>query len=451
MKLPRIQLPAKPHYINLAQHTDFFALFQKIQRCFSTCFFCESLGEVSAAARYSIIGFAPLHIIRAKENILFFDGQEYRVDNPYEALRAIMPQDCLSRQYVGGLFGYMSYEAVNYLESGANVKIHPLFDQFLFGVYTDGLILDKATGQLSYFYYGENRADMIVALLKGVAAKMSAPAVLELGDTMNKERHRQAVLGVLEEIRAGRTFQCEVGFKSEYEINGSALPLYERLRETNPSPYMFYFQYGDLTLLGASPELLLKVSDGKIETVPLAGTIQRGADDEEDRRLARALLNDQKERAEHMMLVDLARNDVGRVARFGTVKIESLMDILKLTYVQHISSTVTGILRQDADMFEALKCLMPGGVLTGAPKIESMKIIDANEPEARGPYGGAVGYFGFNGDCVFTIPIRSLFIKGRYGYTQTCSGIVYDSDPDKEYEEIKNKLAGLRLALKSFL
>jgi len=203
-------------------------------------------------------------------------------------------------------------------------------------------------------------------------------------------------------------------------------------------------------IIGASPELLFRLRDGEMETFPLAGTARRGADAIEDMQLARELLNDPKEIAEHNMLVDLHRNDLGRVARYGTVKVRSLMDIKRFSHVQHISSEIVGILNEKEDMFSALASNFPAGTLSGAPKIEAIKIINELESDPRGPYGGAVGQFGFNGDCTFAIPIRSVFINGEDGYVQTCGGNVYDSNPADEYQEIERKLSAMRSVLASF-
>jgi anthranilate synthase component 1 len=188
-----------------------------------------------------------------------------------------------------------------------------------------------------------------------------------------------------------------------------------------------------------------------METFPLAGTAGRGKDAAEDTRLARRLLNDPKEIAEHNMIVDLHRNDIGRVARFGTVKVRSLMDIKRYSHVQHISSEIVGIIDEKHDMFSALASNFPAGTLTGAPKIEAMKIIDDLESDGRGPYGGAVGHFSFNGDCTFAIPIRTVFANGEEAYVQTCGGNVYDSNPDDEYQEIMRKFAGTKKVLDRFI
>ena len=471
--LPKIRLPQKPLYQKVELKVDFFEWFKLIEDNFEYCFLLESLGDQNFDARYSIIGFAPASLIKAKDWILYitkpnlpeifepvnsFDQVDFELKltdlNPYWSLREMVPQDIISRNYAGGLVGYLSYESVNYLEPKLNLRTHPDFHQFQFGLYTDGLIYDQMTGEVSYFYYHQPRLEQVLNLLHQKPRTKSLK-VQFLGHTLSPTEHRRVVLETMEEIKAGNSFQCEVGFKSKYLFEGdNYLAIYEKLRQVNPSPYMFYCKFGSEILLGASPELLFRTRNREIETVPLAGTIRRGQTPEEDRELAKELLNNPKEIAEHNMLVDLHRNDIGKVATFGSVKVRRLMEIKKFSHVQHISSEIVGILRDGEDMFTGLASLFPGGVLSGAPKIETIKIIARNENEPRGPYGGALGQFGFNGNCTFCIPIRSLFIKQEgsqaRAYTQTCSGIVFDSDPDKEYQEIINKLEAMRKVLDTF-
>lgn len=447
---PKIELPKKPEYVKCAQDIDVFELFQKIETRFENCFLLESLGEYSNTSRYSVIGFDPQNIIRAKQNKLIIDDKQYQAQNPYYALREVIPQNHIARQYAGGLVGYISYEAVNYFEPVLNVKAHPDFDQFMFGVYADGLVLDKMTGEIFYFFYERNRLDLVKQIICS-GYKRPDLKVKSLGYSLTKEEHKKGVEKIKEEIKSGNTFQCQLGFKANYLVEGDALQIYEKLRQVNPSPHMFYIKFGDVKLIGASPELLFRLQEGEMETFPLAGTTNRGKTLIEDMRLARKLLNDPKERAEHNMLVDLHRNDIGRVAEFGSVRVKRLMEIKKFSHVQHISSEITGKLKRGEDMFSALASNFPAGTLSGAPKIESIKIIDQVESEPRGPYGGAVGQFGFNGDCTFAIPIRSLFIRGGKGYTQASGGIVYDSKADKEYEEIQKKLAAMSRVLEDFI
>ena len=445
--LPKIHIGQKPTYIKVAQDVDFFALFQKIEREFENCFIFESLGEGGHLSRYSLIGFDPKHILSTDGKHFVLDGKAFNVDNPYYALREVVPQNAISRNYAGGLIGYISYEAVNLFEPSLSVKASKHFELFKFGAYLDGIVFDKVTNELYYFYYDKNRLELIKKIMRKTLQKATITTKF-IRDTLSRKEHAAIVERVKEEIRTGNTFQCEVGFKSEFEIVGDRLGIYKKLRKVNPSPFMYYLKFGQQIIIGASPELLFRLKDGDMETFPLAGTIKRGKNKEEDAKFARDLLNDPKEIAEHNMLVDMARNDLGRVAKFATVKVRSLMDIKKFSHVQHISSEITGIIRDDEDMFSGLAANFPMGTGSGTPKIETIKIIARNEPTARGPYSGAIGHFGFNGDCTFALPLRSLFISGSYAYAQTSSGIVYDSIASREYDEVERKLAAMKEVLK---
>jgi|28_taG_2_1085356.scaffolds.fasta_scaffold00033_52 anthranilate synthase component 1 len=457
-----IDIPSKPQRIKLTQDIDFFALFKRIESAFDTCYLLESLGEDSHISRHHAIGFDPVTTIAAidRNTLAITDNKtaettRYQTDNPYQLLRAITPQHVIARDQSGGLVGYLGYDCVNFFEPSLTAKASEDFEPFKFGVYLDGLTLDKMTGEIFYFYYPtdqqSNRIEQIKALLDEPVPSYEAPTVEFLGDGMSQEEHAKVVMQVKEDIISGRIFQCEVGFKSKYRIAGDKMPIYEKLRAVNPSPHMYFMKFAQQCIIGASPELLFRLRQGEMETYPLAGTAKRGVDVVEDRKLARALLNDDKEIAEHNMLVDLHRNDIGRVARFGTVKVRSLMDIKRFSHVQHISSEIVGILHPDEDMFSALASNFPAGTLSGAPKVEAIKVINELEPDGRGAYGGALGSFNFNGDCIFAIPIRSLFISGESAYAQTCGGNVYDSNPADEYLEIQRKLSAMKVVLDSFM
>ena len=454
--LPKIKIPRKPTYIRITHSCDFFEIFKKIEKLYEHCFLLESLGEESYISRHSLIGFDPEKIITANNNILTIterDGSscDYKCDNPYYSLREIVPQNIISRKYAGGLIGYLGYDAMNYFEPCLSIQNSELFDAFKFGLYTDGIFLDKMTDEVFYFYYTENRIEKINQIM---AMDYQGDGDLEVsitGDTMTKEQHRNAVDMVKTDIIDGKVFQCEVGFKTRLRINGDTIRIYQSLRDINPSPQMYFVKFNEQKLIGASPELLFRLRQGEMETYPLAGTTKRGKDETEDRGFARTLLNDPKEIAEHNMIVDLHRNDIGRVAQFGTVKVRSLMDIKRFSHVQHISSEIVGIMSDQDDMFSALASNFPAGTLTGAPKIEAMKIINELETDGRGPYGGAVGHFGFNGDCTFAIPIRTVFANGENAYVQTCGGNVYDSNAEDEYEEIQRKFAGTKKVLDQFI
>lgn len=444
------QLTSKPQFVRLDVNIDFFEVFKLIEQNTNQSFLFESLGEHSNANRYSVIGFDPEHTIFAKGKSLTHDGQVIEVDNPYYYLRNFFPNKITdSEHFIGGLVGYIAYDAITYFEPSLSVKLHPDFDQFKFGFYTDGLVYDKLTGEMKYFYHAHNRIEKIKKIINKKSKKYSL-TVKYVKDGLSKEDHKSAVSNIISEIKAGNTFQSQLGFKRHYQFTGDHIAVYEKLRTINPSPYMFYIKNEESTLMGSSPELLFKLHQKHMESFPLAGTVKRGKNEKEDQGFARQLLNDPKEVAEHNMLIDLHRNDIGRVAEFGTVRVQKLKDIKKFSHVQHISSEIVGTLKKGEDMFSALASNFPAGTLSGAPKIESMKIIDRIEQEPRGPYGGAVGYFGFDGNCSFCIPIRSLFISKDKGFIQASGGIVYDSKPELEYQEIQNKLRPLDQVLQSF-
>ena len=456
MELPKFKLARRPKQSVVACDIDFFTLFKVIEKRFEHCFLLESLGEESHISRYSVLGFDPeLRFVANGNTLVCTDrsgqSESYASNNPYYLLREIIPQDVLTRGYIGGLTGYLGYDAMNYFEPSLKVQKSDAFDAFHFGLYKDGLILDKMTNEVTYFCYEDDRSELVHDLIHTQYEGNQALCIRHEGDTMSRDDHRQAVASVKKDIINGKIFQCEVGFKTRFTINGDTINIYERLRETNPSPQMYYVKFGDQKIIGASPELLFRLRQGEMETYPLAGTTKRGENEVEDRKLARALLNNPKEIAEHNMIVDLHRNDIGRVAKFGTVKVRNLMDIKRFSHVQHISSEIVGIMDEKEDMFSALASNFPAGTLTGAPKIEAMKIIDQLEDSGRGPYGGAVGHFSFNGDCTFAIPIRTVFINQENAYVQTCGGNVFDSNADDEYEEIQRKFAGTRRVLEEFM
>jgi anthranilate synthase component 1 len=434
-----------PQYLPIGTKLEVFEVFRRIEKEFDNCFFLESLGENAKDARYSCIGFDPEQVIEPPSTGA--DGSSYY------GMREFIPKDYqTAHKFSGGLVGYLGYDAVPLLEPSLNIKPHKNFPRFLFGLYTDGLLYDKTTGTLSYFHHSKDRSGMVKKMIKDTkAGKPQRLKMVKAGESMSEKQHSEAVREVAEEIRKGNTFQCQIGFKRNFEVKGDALQLYKQLREINPSPHMYYLKFGSRVIIGASPELLLNTNSGIMESYPLAGTIKRGDSAEEDMQLARRLLSDPKELAEHSMLVDLHRNDLGKVARLGTVRVSKLMEIKRFSHVQHISSEVTGLISPAEDSFSALAAAFPAGTLTGTPKIESMKIIERLENNPRGPYGGAIGYFGFDGNCKMAIPIRSIFIAGNEAYTQASGGIVWDSTPQGEYREIQNKLAAMQKAAEPFM
>lgn len=448
-------LKKKPAVVNLGDRIDYLKLYYVLKQKYEASYLFESLILPKQQDRYYAIGFDPLYVFSAKGDELTIKGpgnsEVIKTSEPYRKLRSFLPKLPAASRYQGGLIGYFGYEAANYFEPALHLEEHPDFPTFELGLYTDGLVYDSETEELEYYTFHKDRSSGIKKLiseLKEVEIPTVVHSVNRKGFSIKKSEYLSIIEKTLIEIRKGNSFQVEVGLRSDYKIKGDKFAIYNRLREVNPSPYMFYMHFYAREIFGASPELVVSSSDGRILTTPTAGTARRGQTKQEDKKLARKLLNDSKELAEHAMLVDLHRNDISKVSKYGSVKVSELMHILKFKYVQHICSDVVGELREDKDSFDLLAAITPCGVLTGAPKIETMKIIARNEAHPRGPYGGAVGRFSFNGDCAFAMPIRSLFCAGDYCYSQACGGVVFDSDPEKEYDEVVAKLTGIEKTIK---
>jgi len=456
----------KPYQVHIADDINFYKLYTYLKQHHTHSYFFESLSHPRHQDRYHTIGFDPAVILTAKGPTLTLSGPpanmerffgvkgqtefSLELDNPYNFLQTNFKFDHFATAHQGGLVGYFSHDAMNYFEKSIQVRPHENFATFKLGLYLDGLLYDTTRGSLYYYTYDQDRSDQVRQYIKdsqSFETPRTLDQVLFLGNSVSKEEFIGYVNKTKDKIRRGFSFQAEVGFKSQYNIQGDKIAIYDLLREINPSPYMYYVNFGDETLLGASPEILVSCRNGHILTTPTAGTTTRGQTPEEDTRLARALLNDPKEIAEHNMLVDLHRNDIARVARTGSVRIDDLMYIIKFSHVQHIVSNVVGDLAEGKDAYDALSTILPGGVVTGAPKIETVKIIEENESLPRGPYGGAVGRFSLSGDCDFCLPLRSIFCYKDDCYAQTCAGIVYDSQPEKEYSEVISKLAAMKQTL----
>ncbi len=313
--------------------------------------------------------------------------------------------------------------------------------------------VDRDDPALSY-QIACRRVDRLVERLQQGVADLQLTDIVPEGDTQRAYRsnfepraYEAAVEKCKEYIRAGDIFQVVLSQRLETETTARPFDIYRTLRVVNPSPFMFYLKAGPLALVGSSPEIMVRVEDDRVTIRPLAGTRPRGKTEEEDERLAAELLADPKERAEHIMLVDLGRNDVGRVARFGTVQLSDVMAIERYSHVMHICSNVTGRLRPGMSALDALRACLPAGTLSGAPKIRAMEIIDELEPHRRGPYGGAVGYVDFCGNMDTCIALRTMVLKGQTVYLQAGAGIVADSVPASERQETLNKAMGLLRAL----
>ena len=378
--------------------------------------------------------------------------------------------------FVGGAVGYAGYDTVRYVE---NLPNPPQDDRKLpdlsFAFYDHMIVFDnvqKTVIVVVLANLGEGKGPKTETQLKGAyeeacrrvdrfVAKLSTPTEsltptdiavageshLAFKSNFTQPQFEDAVRKCVEYIRAGDIFQVVLSQRLAIPLTADPFEVYRTLRVVNPSPFMFFLRTPKCTLVGSSPEILVRVVDGKVTVRPLAGTRRRGKTEEEDQRLAEELLADPKERAEHVMLVDLGRNDVGRVAQFGSVEISDVMVIERYSHVMHITSNVTGQLTDDRDAFDALAACLPAGTVSGAPKVRAMEIIDELEPHRRGPYGGAVGYIDFAGNMDTCIALRTMVIQNGTAYIQAGAGIVADSVPEREYEETLNKARGLLKAI----
>ncbi len=425
-----------------------FQIYNKISRNYSHSFLFESLTGPEVLAETSVMGFDPKIILKGysdKVEILRGgDTETIQTTDPFQELKKLLGKtDDQSYRYLGGAVGVVNYDAIRLVEDipDTHNSPQPLME---FGIYDDGILYDNLHKKLFYFYHDENRFDKL---------KMNGDTFgdfhsSEVTPNMDKEQFSEIVNKAKKLIHDGDIFQVVLSRKFEFENNGDNLTLYKTLRKLNPSPYMYHLKQGSKTIIGASPEMLVRITDDKVETFPIAGTRKITDDEEKNKQLANELLHDEKELAEHTMLVDLGRNDIGRVCKYGTVHPESLMQIKRFSHVQHIVTHVVGKLAPENDMFDAFKAVFPAGTVSGAPKVRAMEIIDELETGARGPYAGAVGYFSFNGCCDFAIAIRSIFIDGKRGFVQSGAGIVADSIPEHEFKEIEFKAGAMLQALK---
>ena len=423
-----------------------FEVFKRLYPYSKNIFLLESLGEEGKYNRFSYVGYEPECAISGLNGELIVYNRLFKSANPFENLKIFSRFSSAGRDFCGGLVGYFSYEAAAFFEPGfppANRAEKHEFPDFQFGLYFDGLKFDKRGKRCTYFHYGNSRLDQIMKIINKTNGNLGRFSYKTIKNPDEKE-HRFKVEHALEEIKKGNIFQVVLSERTDYQIDGDNRRIYAVLRQVNPSPYMIYQKFDMREIISASPELLIRVKGRKIEHFgTLAGTIKRGKDQEEDERLRERLIGDEKELAEHFMLVDLARNDVGKVARFGTITVDKLSTVKKFSKVQHLYSEIRGELQGRRNCFDAIAACFPAGTLTGAPKVEAMKIISKLEEMRRGPYGGVAGYFSFNGEVMLAIIIRSLMICRNYAYTQTGSGIVVDSVPDREFQEIVNKQNGM--------
>jgi anthranilate synthase component 1 len=378
------------------------------------------------------------------------EGNKQHVTDPLSAIQqALKSQVLLNKEFrfIGGAVGYISYDVVRYWEKlPLKTRDDTGFPDVQMGVFDDGIVFDHKEKTAYYYFLGEDRFDEIARLGtksgNSETLSFSQPKV-----NITKEYFEHAVEKAKEYVRQGDIFQVVLSKRYDFRVQGDLIAFYRSLRAINPSPYMYFFKSGDRQIVGSSPEMLVRVENRTVETFPIAGTRPVADNPAENKRLAQDLLSDPKERAEHVMLVDLARNDVGKIAAYGSVRVPEFMQVHKYSHVQHIVSRVMGNLREGCQSYDALKAVFPAGTVSGAPKPRAMEIIEELEPARRGPYAGAVGYFSYNGNADFAITIRTLFADKEKAHIQAGAGIVADSVPEREWLETENKTEALMKAL----
>ena len=454
----------------------------------------ESVEQGERLGRYSFLGSSPSWVLESKGKKMRLTGssrlagsRKSRVwtssSDPFDELEQLLATyrpvavPGLPR-FSGGLVGYAGYETVRFLEPIGPEKPDRLqvpdsvwflsdalviFDhlEHQMKVVANALIPSGSTASLkqrargAYLKAAQRVDGMVRQLQKTLPHSLSAEhggkargKALAVRSNIRRSTFTRAVRRAKQAISEGETIQIVLSQRFQVPIRCSAFQIYRALRSLNPSPYMFHLDLGSFQLVGSSPEILVRCEDGVVETRPIAGTRRRGKSPSADREIEEGLKRDPKERAEHLMLADLGRNDIGRVCEYGSVKVNDLMTVERYSHVMHLVSDVVGKLRKGKDAFDVFRAAFPAGTVTGAPKVRAMQIINQLEPDARGPYAGAVGYIGFTGNLDTCITIRTVLVKGKKATVQAGAGIVADSKPEREYEETKAKAAGMLEAIR---
>lgn len=439
----------------------------------------ESVEDSQKWGRYSFLGFNPLLEFTCQNGIVKIRGDEdfneltddevtIETDNPGEIIKDLVNRNRSPKldnmpPFTGGFVGYFAYDYIKYTEPSLKLDAENqdqfkdidlmLFDKVIvFDNFKQKIILitNMKTDDIEGNYQKASEELAEIADLIKNGKKPEIPALTLKSDfkpVFSREKYSEMVLKAKNYIREGDIFQVVLSNKIEAEISGSLFDTYRVLRTTNPSPYMFYFSSNDIEIAGASPETLVKLTDNQLYTFPLAGTRPRGKTEKEDLELEKELLSDEKELAEHNMLVDLGRNDIGRISEIGSVSVDKYLSIERFSHVMHIGSTVSGTLRSDLDSLAAIDSILPAGTLSGAPKIRACEIINELEDNKRGIYGGAIGYVDLSGNVDTCISIRIAFARNNKVFIRSGAGIVADSVPEKEFEECLNKAQAVINAL----
>ncbi len=446
-------------------------VLKKLKKISSHCYMLESVEDTDETGRYTFLGFDPkaeISCVNYQLSIIDEYGVKHINDNPREYVKNMLEEHKSPRldylpTFTGGLVGYFSYDYIKYSEPKLKLDANDdgnfkdvdlmLFDRVIAFDNKENeiiLIANLLTKDVEQSYKIASKQIEIMkdVIENGEAIEPEKPKLKsEFKPLFNADQYADMVERAKSYIREGDIFQVVLSNRLEAEMDGSLFGTYEVLRKLNPSPYMFYFSSDDIEIAGASPETLVKLDGKKLYTYPLAGTRPRGCTAEEDEALEKELLNDPKELSEHNMLVDLGRNDIGKISKFGTVKVDKYHQILKFSHVMHIGSTVEGEIRDDKSALDAIDAVLPAGTLSGAPKIRAMEIINELENNKRGIYGGAIGYIDLTGNLDTCIAIRIAFKKRGKVYVRSGAGIVADSVPSKEHRECINKARAVVKAL----
>ena len=431
-------------------------------------FLLESVEGGEKWGRYSFLGSNPSIIVKCKGNRVTVTrdtvSETFESHDPLSVIKELMSRYRPVQLpelpiFFGGAVGFLSYDMVRFFEDIGNRATDTLkIDDAVFMITDTLLIFDNLKHRIkvvsnahidgnadSAYKEAVARIDAIIERLKAPLPPMDSEGrgKAEITPEMTKEAYLEMVRKAKEYIKAGDIIQVVPSQRFRAELTAAPFNIYRALKLINPSPYMYYLKLDDLTIIGTSPEILVRVEGEDVDVRPIAGTRRRGRSDEEDRALENELLADPKERAEHIMLVDLGRNDIGRVSEVGSVQVTELMTVERYSHVMHIVSNVRGKLKAGVDSFDVLRATFPAGTVSGAPKVRAMEIIEELEPSRRGPYAGCLGYFGFSGNMDMCITIRTMVIKDNYIYMQAGGGVVADSDPDAEYQETVNKASAL--------
>lgn len=458
-------------YEVLADHVTPIQVFMVLRKTGTPSFILESVENRDQWGRYSFIGVNPKKEVKINGTEIEIDGKKQTVENHIsyliEMVNAYQSPVLIDKpKLTGGFIGYFGYDTIRFVEKKlVNVPEDDLnMPECHLCMYDEIMAFDHLTNRVIVIQnvHGDDDLETKYKSLEPRARQMieqidnfrmtrkdrTDKKETKIISNLTKEEYQSKVEKAKEYIRNGDIFQVVLSQRFEVESEADPFDVYRCLRTTNPSPYLYFFDFVDYQIAGASPEMLVSVTNGIVTTKPIAGTVPRGTTKKEDDILVRQLMHDPKEQAEHTMLVDLGRNDVGRVSRFGTVRVDNFMSVEKYSKVTHLVSDVQGELREDKTALDALMSILPAGTLSGAPKVRAMEIIDELENKKRGLYGGTVGYLAFDGNIDTCIAIRTVLFKDGKGYVQAGAGIVADSEPEKEYEETKNKALAVINAIK---